>query len=275
MTVYADVLFFADMSMDALALALCARVLGRKVRKRRLAAASLVGAAYTLFMLAVRASAAAVFASAVAVSVAMCALAFGFRPVSMLVKAVVLFYAFSMLLGGVMTFLYEKALALRDAPLLAGGVTPGLFAVFALCAFGFLTLAARVLRAGVFRKTAALRVSAISETADLTLLCDSGNTLYDPVSGLPTAVIRASALEKACKADGWTAFPDAPDASTAAALHFHYIPVDAVGFHGVLPAFIPRSAALENRPVNLCIAVDTNDTPCGGLDGLLPAVLIP
>ena len=126
MIVYADVLFAVNWVMDYAALFAAARVLGLAHKRVRLFLGAFIGAAYCVLKLFVPL---AEPLAAIAVSLAMCAAALWNGKVLTYVKAVVLFYAASMLIGGVMTFVYERAYCLRHLPLFRDGLTPGMFFV--------------------------------------------------------------------------------------------------------------------------------------------------
>lgn len=121
---YADVLFAVNFIMDYLALYAASAVLRLGKGRVRMACGALIGAAYCIIKIYVSffEPLAAIF-----VSLVMCFAALWNGKILTYIKAVILFYAVSMLFGGVMTFLYESVRRYRSAPLFRDGLTPGLF----------------------------------------------------------------------------------------------------------------------------------------------------
>lgn len=105
------------------------------------------------------------------------------------------------------------------------------------------------------------RVSLGERSVTFTALADTGNTLRDPIRGLPVTICSLDAVEPLF------------DRETAAVLRsfgaveaverlrgFSLIPYRSVGGDGFLPAFVPGSVTVNGKPVRCAIAVDPRIT---------------
>ena len=276
MVIYADVLFAVNFIMDYLALYVSGKVVGVRCRWGRIAAAALVGGLYGVSGVFVTA---AEQRCAVAVSLVMCRVAFGGKRLSVYVKTVVLFYAASMLFGGVMTFLYECAYRLRETAFFSGGLTAGMF--FALAGILFLVIlaAGKIFSVHLHRKTARIRITLDEKEVELTMLCDTGNLLRDPYSGQPAILVGAKYLDKLLGAEGMHRYPERAAPEEALRRKLRFVPIKTAAGSGVLPTFsADRILVMERggawREVQAVIASDTGNEHFGeGYEGLMNAAL--
>ena len=271
MIVYADVLFAVNWVMDYFALFAAARVLGLAHKRVRLFLGAFIGAAYCVLKLFVPL---AEPLAAIAVSLAMCAAALWNGKVLTYVKAVVLFYAASMLIGGVMTFVYERAYCLRHLPLFRDGLTPGMFFACVGVLFVLLFFCGRLLSQKTNVRCATVCVRVDDKSERFRLLCDSGNLLRDPYNGLPVMILDGKSLDKLFGKDGFHRHFDASE-TLAVKRKFRYIPVQTPGGEGILASFLPDEIRLcekngRKRCIAARIAVDLRDNPYGENDGILP-----
>lgn len=273
MILYADVLFAVNFIMDYLALYAASAVLRLGKGRVRMACGALIGAAYCIVK---------IYASfpeplaAVLVSLVMCFAALWNGKILTYIKAVILFYAVSMLFGGVMTFLYESVRRYRSAPLFRDGLTPGLFIAAVGILFVFIFAGSRIVSHGVFVKNVRVRVKIDGKCGDFRLLCDSGNLLRDPYNGLPVLVLDAKSLDTLLGKDGFHR-----DIGKVLPLDakrkFRYIPVHTSCGDGALPAFLPDEIILlekhRERQIQAMIAVATGAC-CGENDGIIPLAAV-
>ncbi|MDO4262277.1 MAG: sigma-E processing peptidase SpoIIGA [Eubacteriales bacterium] len=185
--VYADVLFAENLWMDAMLLLLTAWAAGRQVRPGRIAAGACAGSlgACALTFASASLSGTGYFLGTAAVAAVMTGIAFpnkkGYVP------CLVSLYAESFALGGILRYLEQfHALA-------------GLwFAAFSALAAALLLGIERLL--ALARKNRALTCPVLLECGSCRILaealCDTGNSLYDPVSGSPVSILSGELLER-------------------------------------------------------------------------------
>lgn len=109
---------------------------------------------------------------------------------------------------------------------------------------------------------ASLEVVYKNQKARFSALRDSGNLLRDPLSGRPVAVLSRAAAEK---------LGIGADLITDAASKVRVIPVKSVGYTGILYAFVPRSAMIDGKKQNICVALDPKNRDFSGFDAIIPA----
>ncbi len=186
-TVYIDLYFLVNMSMDLLCLLITAALLHRRVKRWRVLLSAVLGGAYSAFSLLFGLGGALGFLGDALIAGAMCALTFGvktrtvwgfLRPAGMLLLS-------SALLGGIMTALYAalNRLHLPLEALSGDSLSVWTFAILGATA-GFFTLRGGKLF-GLSRKTKTVTVEAVvlGHALKFIALVDSGNHLRDPVSG--------------------------------------------------------------------------------------------
>ena len=192
-TVYADLLFMINFSMDFLCMFLVARLLSRRFSLLRGALASALGGLYSVASLFSPLGEAASTAVDVLFCLVMCLVAFAAkneRPSSMLLITATYFLA-SMLLGGIMTAIFN--LLNRAAPPL-DDFTDGqdmpiwLFAAVTAVSSAITWIGGRFLRTRSQVTSAEVEIRLGKRKAVVRAMCDSGNLLRDSLSGKPVIV---------------------------------------------------------------------------------------
>ena len=262
-TVYVDSLFTLNFIIDYLLLLCTAKVSGVSYRRRRYAAAAALGAAYAV---AAVLPAAAWLGSApmkLALGGGMALIAYGGE--RRFFRCAVTFLAVSAAFGG----------AVWAAGMLAGGSGGGAYVpvssrVLALSfAVSYAAVSLVYRRSGqrAERQLVTLTVSFGGRSVALRALRDTGNGLYDPISGKSVAVAEGTALlpllpEGAAAA---LAVPDAAAQLTAlralpgCAGRFRLIPYSAVGTgSALLTAFRPDSADVDGADTDALLAISPN-----------------
>lgn len=275
-TLYGDVLFFVNFTMDFLTLFITARILHVRVRAGRMAFSAAVGGIYgvaacfmggmLIFRLAIN----------VAVSVLMCYIAFGEK----LIPCCALFYGAGCLLGGVMTAVYgavNKARGTGSVNMdgryqpLPGELPLGWMAVTAVLAALLAVFAGRLEKKRRGAKRVTLGVTLHGKTVSCTGICDSGNLLTDPISGAPVIVagqdLRSEILPET---DFFSVDSLPPDAKN----RIRMIPCGTVGGGSLLPAIRPDSVLVDGIEKNALIAFSEHGAGFDGADALVPYSLI-
>ncbi len=276
-TVYADVLFFTNFCMDFLALWLTGSLLHTPKKLRRLFFASTVGAVYALSELLLGGHPLVSAVVGVGVSLLLCYIAYGDAGLFRFVRVFLVFWAVSVLLGGLITVFYtwlsslfgSETLPLRKSDIL---LTLGaLSGVVVLGVQRFFTRHAGGREVGLY-------LSLGDREVTVHALSDSGNLLSDPISGKPVVLLRLSAAKRLLPKD--YCFPDdttlIPDERLP---RMHPVFVETPAGREMMWAFTPDTAAVDmgkrRHPVTAVLAVDRRDAPYGMCDALVPVSFLP
>lgn len=198
-SVYVDLFFLINFSMDFLCFFLTAKLLHRPIRMPRLLAASAIGGLYAdlaLFFVAGRVLSLALDIGTCAL---MCLVAFGERKKLRQLPFYILIYtAISMALGGIMTALFEllnrSSIFDGTAPSEGDGISVWTFLLLAIISAALTLLGGRFFRKRSAQTRTRISVSYRGNTVRLWALTDSGNLLRDPISGTPCIIADVGAM---------------------------------------------------------------------------------
>lgn len=256
-TVYADILFLINFSMDFLTLYLAGKLTAKKLSRPRLLFSAVFGSlsgTVSMFFL----EGVPFVLCGLVTAVCMTRIAFGHYGKRMrLVRDSVILWGTGTLLGGIMT----SVLSLGNAVYLEDG-HENFLPVFLLC-FAISSFLLRLTKNSSAKKSAEITVTACDITVSFSALCDSGCLLTEPISGTPVIVASAKAL-------GGLAgmlMTDSPP------LRLRMIPTNGVCGHRLLRGFIPEEIIVDGKAVSAVIACDDSGTDYGGFDGIVPTKL--
>ena len=292
-TVYADLLFLVNAGMDCLCLCMTARLLHRRLRIWRLLTGTVLGGIYAVVALLLPFGEAASLAADVAVCFVMCALTFGLREGHGwrgLIGATGLYTALSMLMGGVMTALFNlfnRAGVTEWRPSGGEGLGAWLFLVCSVVGSMVSMRGGRLWRRSGKIHLCDVKIEVAKQSVTLRGFVDSGNLLRDPAGGRAVICIGEKSAKKllssnlfAVMASGGTDVSRLRDPADIRRLRL--IPAGTATGQDVLPAFRPDKITLtpdgeKSREVDAVIAV-TKQSPRGGVAGeaeaLVPLELI-
>ena len=217
-SVYIDLYFLVNVSMDFLCLMIAAVLLHRKAKQWRVLAASVLGGVYAVAALLLTWDGIfGIVLDTVAV-VAMCLVAFGKRKSSLLsvLRLPAVVWISSLVLGGIMTALFALLNRL-DLPLDAlqgDGLSVWTFVLVSAVA-GVLTVkSGRWFGLLGKAKCAEVEVTLFGNTAVLRAMVDTGNLLCDPISGKSVIVAELETLRPllppqlvhACESEDFSAY---------------------------------------------------------------------
>ena len=178
--VYADLLFLINAGMDGLCFCLTGRLLHHRLSPWRVLLGAVIGGLYAVMALLLEAGQAVALLFDVAVCLVMCAIG-----KNRFFLSVAVYFVLSMVLGGVMTALYNLLNRIGFAESLPDGedgIGTWLFALLALVGSGITLWGGRF-----FRRLAAVRHCRVTVEleglqVELEGMVDTGNLLKDPLS---------------------------------------------------------------------------------------------
>ena len=294
-TVYADLLFLINAGMDCLCLCMTARLLHRRPRGWRLVAGAVAGGVYAVIALLLPFGQALTVTVDVLVCIAMCTVVFGLREgrgIRGLLGAAAVYTALSMVMGGVLTALFNlfnRAGVAEHLPHGGEGVGAWLFLVFSVAGSVVSMRGGRLVRRSRTVRLCDVTVEVSGASLCLRGLVDSGNLLRDPAGGRSVICIGADAAKKllspalsAVMVSGGTDVSSLEDPADIRRLRL--IPAGTATGGDILPGFRPDRIILtpdggRAREVDAVVAV-TRETPRGGgavgaeVEALVPAELI-
>ena len=275
-TVFGDILFIINFSMDFLSLYISGKILHLDMKKRRLLLSSAVGGVYGVASLFIQgALPSAVFN--IAVYLLMCFTAYKNIVLSQYIKLCLLFYSVSLLMGGAVTASYSFIDSIMGNMWIGGTVTQAKkipFYVFAtvviLCAVtAYIT--GRIFAKSADIKDAYLTVVFEEKTVDMHVLIDSGNLLHEPLSGAPVILIKNEKFRKLTGCTSKTLLENERLLSKTRFIPAHSAGGDAM-FYGIVPEQVYIGTKKEKVPMKAVIAVCDN-TDFAQFDGVAPLCL--
>lgn len=295
-TVYADILFFINFSMDFLCFYICSRVLGRRLHVLRATVASVIGGAYSVAMLFFDPGGSAEILLDIGVLLIMCAVAQpnGKNSLAGEFGGAAMYAGISAALGGFMTAVYSLANRLGlsgDAAApgsgdIGGEMSAWVFALLAASGAAAAVIGGRRLRLRSSGDRFSVTVSMGGKNASFDGMTDSGNLLSDPLSGRRVMICELSAvdglLDPATAAMIRSGGPGATSTrlSPEAAAKLRFIPASGALGDGLLRALMPERVTLtdvkgeKSRDADLLVAPVPRRLSANGCRALLPPGLM-
>lgn len=287
-TVYVDLFFLVNFSMDFLCFYLTAKLLNREFSIGRALCGAAVGGVYAdaaLFFSLPSYLALCVDALAGAL---VCAIAFyQRRKAKALPLYVLVFVAISMALGGIMTALFHffnrtdffRAASGSDAD----GISVWIFALLAVVSGAITLLGGRFFSVRAAQRNAEVEITYEGKRLRLNAMTDNGNFLREPVSGSPCIVADLNAMSKILPAEVVAAAKKQRSAEWERIPLRHMrrirmIPTRTAAGEGLLLGLRPERVTVacggERREVAAWIALAELGKTAGGNEALLPAALL-
>lgn len=280
-SIYGDLYFAVNLTMDTLALHLTAKLLHLRVFKWRLILAGAIGAFYSVLSLMLPDDNFFSVLTALLIPTLLCLIAFGWQTISALLRQIGTFWIISFLIGGMMTAVCYGVGIWGSRQISIGGRTEPLMGDLPF--WGFL-LAALLIAAAIsllvrFRRPTVERVNVTVQEGDihaeLNALVDSGNLLTEPLSGLPVIVIdqkQASACIPSELLAFISAAPDRQSNFTPTA-RFRLIPCITASGESILYGYLPAKVWIAGQPRKACIAIGSI-APDADYTAIVPAILL-
>ncbi len=186
--VYADLLFLINAGMDGLCFCLTGRLLHRKLSPWRVLLGAVIGGMYAVVALLPDLGHAMALLWDVGICLVMCAIVFAGKGSGggRFFLSTVVYFVLSMVLGGVMTALYNLLNRVGFAEFLPegeDGLGTWLFALLALVGSGITLWGGRFFRRSATVRHCRVAVELEGHRVELEGMVDTGNLLRDPLSG--------------------------------------------------------------------------------------------
>ncbi len=261
--IYIDRLFFLNLGLDYLLVLCSARLCGIRLRRLRYALAAVLGAVYAVMSVLPPLAFLTQFPAKLVFGALMALAAYGGE--EKLLRCTLVFFAVSALFGGAVW-----AISLQSGRSISGGAYisvsfPVLIISFALI-YAVLSFVFRRSVRSADISVAEAELMLMGRSVSLRCLRDSGNALFDPVSG--DCVLIAPAQRLCPLFPGLEAALSDPDCTRllsepAFAGRLRLIPYSAVGTSGMLAAFRPDGIVVDGTSRD-DIVVAISPTPVGG-----------
>lgn len=251
-TVYIDVLFFVNLSINISLIMCTGYIIKLKPKTARLIISASFGALYSCFIFIGDIDALYSLGMRAGVAVFMMLTAFGRCTVISLIKRVMVFLASTLALGILMlSVLYFSDIGLRLGGVIKNGVfyfnIPTHYMLLcSLAVYGIIYVAERLIKRSSVRSFARVTLRHLGKTVELKALVDTGNMLRDPLSGRKVLIAEANKLSPLFDFDIEDAFREqnVPENMPAG---FRLIPYSSIGNqNGLMAAFIPDTVKVES-----------------------------
>ncbi len=272
-TVYLDLFFIINFSMDFLCFYLAGTLLGSKLSVLRMLLGATVGGIYADISLFLPVNGLPELILHIAVCGLMCIIVYGTR--SILVNTCV-YTATSAVLGGFMTATFEllNTLDIPFSEIKEDGISAWTLLFLATVSAVITLLGGRFFRRKSSARYTDVRLEFQGKTTILRGFCDSGNLLRDPISGKPCIVADKSSLSGLFSSDILKcSAEDAHSLSAKYTSRIRLIPAKTATGTGMLMAVRLDAIYLNERQVDALLALSElgeND----GCQALVPCQLL-
>lgn len=286
MTVYGDLLFLINFSMDFLCFYISSMLLHQRLPLARACAASALGGIYAVAVLFLRVGKGTSLLIDVGCCLLICTVVFCRRGTGMgaLLKATAIYFFVSMLLGGVMTglfSLFNRSGLFSESDGSGNGITVWIFAALAVAGGSVSCFGGRFFRSSSGKREVVLELFNEGESVRLRALSDSGNLVRDPISGRALIIATLSSSRKIIPKGAVRVFEnvgniDSLSASDAASIRL--IPAGTVSGNTILPAIRVKKIRLvcgkKKKDIDALISFVDRDS-IDGYDAIIPDEIMP
>ena len=264
MTLYVDVLFAINFSMDFLALFLTQMLMNKKIHRLEIIIASIIGAAYGVVELLVNMNVLLNSFINVLVSFLICFIAFKVNKIGKFTAMLIVFWATSATLGGLMSLLYSFLnkifLEYIKNYSYSTALNGARFFIIVILSVIFALIFSKIEQSKMNVKEVDVSILYKNQIFKMKGLCDSGNLLTEPFSGKSVILVsNKSPLSKAINQED--------------ELKKRLIPYKTVEKSGLLNGIIPPKILINEIEVSAVVAPSENDD-FSGYDALVPISLI-
>lgn len=283
-TVYADVLFAVNFSMDFLALYVTAFIVRDKFKLKRGIAAAIVGGIYGVFAVVTDMGTLMTVIFTLISGVIMCLILSGFADHASFIRKLLVFLVANLAIGGGMTAVYncfnqtgvsQKLLIYGELGSVDEQMPLTLFAIGGAALSVVMLLFGRGIAARKRLSTASLFVEYERSSVELEAIVDSGDLLVEPFSGHSVAFISKRAAEKLLPERLLRLLGDMkPGEGTYPVGRIRFLVCETVGGKKTVGAFRPDRVRINGREVSAWIAIADGITGIGDDGAIIPAELV-
>lgn len=276
-TLYIDVYFLINFTVDVLALYFASRFSGVKSTVLRLVLSGAVGSAFACAVVLLNFRG-VLFLLALVLSSLLISFIFGGKITHLhRFKLFSSFLIFETLIGGLVSFSYsllDKYMYpnLREEEMGAENRSVLLLALLVLLAFGIIRIMFLLFSGIKSEKRAEIKICFLGKAVKLLALVDSGNLVRDPMSAKPVIIVKKGAVKHLL---GNCESPEVSEDINVRA-RVRLIPVEGVGGSKMLVGVRSDFVELDGgrRISEIVIALDNELGDFGGFNALMPAALL-
>lgn len=258
-TVYGDLLFLINFSMDFLCFYISTFLLHTKLSLLRGTIASALGGVYAVASLFIDTGQMLSLALDILSCIVMCLIVFYRKGADAwgMIRSCAVYLFVSMLMGGIMTALFSlfNKIKILSEPYEADeGISVWIFALLAIFGGLFTTFGGRFFRSSSKEKSVTLSFSLYGKEITVEALCDSGNLISDPISGKAVVIVALPVVCDVIPAEMLSVFKKLStfeDIPPEMAVKLRMIPSNTVFGNGVLLAVKPQSTYIRVRGKNI------------------------
>lgn len=283
-TVYGDVLFVINFSMDFLALYIAGRLVHLKMGTVRMLTAATVGGIYGVGALALGLSGVPEILATVFSGAVICFIAHYHGNTKRFIAVFALFFGVSIFMGGAMTLLYSKLGRYRSYIQMGGDVytvfddIPILvFILIAAVSFLLSWILGKLFASKKTGKVCDLSVTVKGREYSLTCLVDSGNLLTEPISGTPIIFLSDGMTSSLPEEIVSALRGETENLDYDVLKSIRFVPASSVTGTRMMTALVPERLYVkigkeDYEPKKAYLALG-EESSFGGYDGLIPDCL--
>lgn len=248
-TVYADVLFVINFSMDVLSLYIAAKITSQKVLTLRLAAGGVVGGIYGVLSLFVPGGRLISLPLSIIMGTLVVAIGLGVRSGKDFILSSILFFVAGGTISGVMTAIMSITGRIDNG----GGfdLSPRAFALCAAVSAALTLISGKMYSfTGRVRKVD-IRIAEGNREFCAEALLDSGNLVREPISGRPCVIVRAPDMKDLIPEDLYCEViggrSDLSRLSHKTLLKTRLVPIKGVGESRIMLAYRPELIEISEK----------------------------
>lgn len=200
LTIYVDVLFLLNLTIDYIILCSTALITGKYIIKARVLSASLLGALYSVIIFFPQFEVFKLVIMKLILSVFMIVISFRYTGVLSLFKVLTVYYIINAVYGGGM-YAFHHFTSLGTKMNFSNGVyyidLPLIYVIILAFVFYFLIKFFSYISEGSIQshRTVDIRIGFLEQEIIVKALIDTGNSLCDPISLMPVMLVESRALE--------------------------------------------------------------------------------
>lgn len=272
--------------MDYLSLYITAKIMHTKFKGKAMTLGAIVGALYSLVIIALNINNFTVTLMSILVSVIMVLTAFGKQKPLIFVKNTAVFYVVSFSLGGGITAICNLLNVWQNSrgivingtfDTLYGDLPFGLLVIVGLICSVFSLISGKIIKRNTDISVCELEICINNNKINLRSLVDSGNLLREPISGKPVIIITFEKIRPILPMEMLNCVKnnDMPSENlTFQSAKIRFIPTSTVGGNGLLVALIADSVTINGTETDTYIAIDKKQKSFGEYSAIVPSSLI-